>query len=73
MDVYGGWSLNVMGKDTAVDQIAYVLFCDKEITFEDGTIWKNPDFDEWIKIYEGETIDVEILENYYPYEQKIDY
>lgn len=73
MDMFGGWSLNIMGKDPAVDQIAYVLFCDKEITFEDGSVWKNPDSDEWLQTYEGKTIDVEVLENYYPYEQKIDF
>ena len=70
-DVDGGWSLNIYGNDPAVNEIAYVLYCDKEITFEDGTVWKNPDFDNWRKTYEGKTIDVNILESYYPYVQKI--
>ena len=70
-DVFGGWSLNLMGIDQAVDKIAYVLYCDKEITFEDGTVWKNPNFEEWLKTYEGKTMDVQVLENYYPCEQKI--
>ena len=67
----GGWSLNYWGEDLAVEKIAYVLYCDKEITFEDGTVWINPDFEEWLNTYEGKTIDVKVLENYYPYVQTI--
>lgn len=70
-DENGGWSLNIMGNDPVVDEIAYVLYCDKEITFEDGTVWENPDFEKWRSAYEGKKIDVEILESYYPYEQEI--
>ena len=70
-DVRGGWSLNFMGNDSSVANIAYVLYCDKEITFEDGTVWENPDFESWRTTYEGQKIDVNILENYYPYEQSI--
>ena len=72
-DVSGGWSLNIDGNDPVVNEIAYVLYCDKEITFEDGTVWKNPDFDNWRKTYEGKTIDVSVLESYYPYVQKIEF
>lgn len=70
-DVRGGWSLNLSGTDLQVEKIAYVLYCDKEITFEDGTVWKNPDFDSWRSTYEGKKTDVGILKSYYPYEQKI--
>lgn len=66
-DVFGGWSLNYWGEDPSVDSIAYVLFCDKEITFSDGTVWENPDFDTWRKAYEGKAADVDILKNYYPH------
>jgi len=72
-DTFGGWSLNIDGNDPVVNEIAFILYCDKEIAFEDGTVWKNPDFDDWRKSYEGKTIDVNILENYYPYVQKIVY
>lgn len=72
-DVIGGWSLNFFGEDLAVDKIAYVLYCDKEITFEDGTIWKSPDFEKWLATYEGRKTDVNVLKNYYPYEQKISF
>lgn len=70
-DVRGGWSLNILGTDASVKQIAYVLYCDKEITFADGTIWTNPDFENWRSTYEGKKTDTAILQNYYPYEQKI--
>lgn len=69
-DVPGGWSLNIMGLDPEAANIAYVLYCDKEITFEDGSVWENPDFADWRSAYEGKKTDVQTLENYYPYEQK---
>lgn len=70
-DTFGGWSLNLMGDDLAAAEITYVLYCDKEITFEDGTVWDNPDFENWRSAYEGKKIDVVDLESYYPYEQTI--
>lgn len=70
-DIVGGWSLDVYGSEEKVKKIAYVLYCDKEITFEDGTVWKNPSFQQWRSTYEGEIIEVNILDNYYPYVQKI--
>lgn len=71
-DVFGGWSLNLMGEDDNVADISYILYCDKEITFEDGTIWENPDFEGWLSAYCGKKTDVNVLESYYPYVQKID-
>lgn len=70
-DAIGGWSLNFYGNDLAVDQIAYVLYCDKEIVFEDGTVWNNPDFQKWLDTYEGKKIDINVLDHYYPYTQEI--
>ncbi len=70
-DVRGGWSLNIFGNDSEVGKIAYVLYVNKEVVFDDGTVWVNPDFEKWRTAYEGQKIDVDILENYYPYEQKI--
>lgn len=72
-DEFGGWSLNLMGRDLAAAKIAYVLYCDKEITFDDGTVWINPDFDNWRAAYEGKKIDAADLENYYPYEHNIEF
>lgn len=70
-DNYGGWTLNCMGKDSSVEKIAYVLYCDKSITFEDGTVWENPDYDSWLNIYKGKFVSVETLKNYYPFVQEI--
>lgn len=70
-DEYGGWTLNSMGEDSFVEKIAYVLYCDKSITFEDRTVWKNPDYDSWINAYKGKTVPIEILKSYYPFVQKI--
>jgi beta-lactamase regulating signal transducer with metallopeptidase domain len=70
-DVHGGWSLNFFGNDSAVGKLAYVLYNNKEVVFDDGTVWINPDFEKWRTTYEGQKIDVNILENYYPYKQKI--
>ena len=72
-DVFGGWSLNYYGTDSSVEKIAYVLYCDKEVTFEDGTIWTNSNFDSWRSTYEGKKVDVNILKGYYPYEQTINF
>lgn len=66
----GGWKLNAVS-DPMVQKIAYVLFCDMTITFEDGNVWTNPEYETWRTTYEGQKIDIDILENYYPYEQKI--
>lgn len=65
-----GWRLNAT-LDPEVSKIAYILFCDKEITFEDGTVWENPNYEQWISTYEGKKIDVDILESYYPYIEEI--
>ena len=68
----GGWTLNVYGTDQNVEKIAYVLYCDKKITFSDGTVWENPDYDTWLKNYSGKKVSVELLNNYYPYVQIIE-
>lgn len=68
-DEIGGWSLKE--SDSSTTKIAYSLFCDKQITFEDGTVWENPDFENWLSTYQGKKVDVDILKNYYPYIQKI--
>lgn len=68
---YGGWTLNCMGKDSSVEKIAYVLYCDKSIVFEDKTVWQNTDYDNWIDTYKGKIVPVEILKSYYPFVQEI--
>lgn len=79
-DDHGGWSL-YDGKRTEnlpkdqngkVSEVAYTLFCLKQVTFEDGIVWNNPDYEIWFKTYAGKEISVEELQNYYPHQYAID-
>lgn len=56
-----------------MEDISYILYCDKQITFEDGTVWETPDFECWLSTYCGKKTDVKVLEKYYPYVEKIDF
>ena len=47
--------------------MAYNLLCLKTVTFEDGTVWNNPEYESWYQAYAGKEINVESLETYYPY------
>lgn len=67
----GGWSLGwTMPNDdqelqALFAQVAYVLCCDKQITFANGAIWYNPDYQQWLETYAGRQADVSMLANYY--------
>lgn len=75
-DYMGGWSLydgEVMTDWEKIgngesNQVAYALFCIKQVVFDDGTTWENTECDEWLETYKGKKTDVEILQNYYPYQ-----
>lgn len=75
----GGWSLydGEIMKDFpkvgngGANQVAYSLFCLKQVVFEDGIVWNNPYYENWLKTYAGKEIDVNELQNYYPCEYKI--
>lgn len=54
------------------NQVAYALVCLKEVAFEDGSIWNNPNYENWLKAYAGKEVAVEQLQNYYPYEYEIE-
>lgn len=79
-DDHGGWSLydgkrieNLpTDQNGNVSQVAYTLFCLKQVVFEDGTVWNNPDYEAWFKTYAEKEISVEKLQNYYPYQYVID-
>lgn len=77
---HGGWSL-YDGKRTEnlpkdqngkVSQVAYTLFCLKQVVFENGTVWNNPGYETWFQTYAGNAISVDELQNYYPYQYEID-
>lgn len=75
----GGWSLydgEIMKDFPRVgngeaSQAAYALLCLKQVVFEDGTVWDNPDYEDWFEAYAGKEIEIDELQNYYPYEYKI--
>ena len=76
----GGWSLydgEIMEDFPKVgngeaNQAAYSLLCLKQVVFEDGTVWNNPSYENWFKTYAGKEIAIGELQNYYPYEYKIE-
>ena len=39
----------------------YIIYCIKSVTFEDETVWENPEYDKWVSDYEGKNVDPEIL------------
>lgn len=43
----------------------------KEVVFDDGTVWDNPNYENWFKTYAGKEIDIDELQSYYPDEYKI--
>ena len=76
----GGWSLydgeimEVFPKvgNGEANQVAYSLFCLKQVVFEDGTVWNNSNYENWFKTYAGKEITIDELHNYYPYEYEIE-
>ncbi|MBU9745429.1 M56 family metallopeptidase [Lachnospiraceae bacterium ASD3451] len=74
-DPDGGWSLYDGEKmegwpkvgDGGPNQTAYALFCIKQVTFQDGTVWENPGYREWLETYRGNAVDISALQRYYPY------
>lgn len=79
-DYHGGWSLydgelmENLPKDEngEVAQVAYSLLCLKQVVFEDGTVWNNPNYENWFKAYVGKEIEVDELQNYYPYKYELE-
>ncbi len=57
----GGWSLyngeiekNLPKDETGgPSQVVYILLCIKQIVFEDGIVWENPNYENWLKTYSG--------------------
>lgn len=62
----GGWSLfDGWHPTTGTHDVAYVLTCMKQVTFEDGTAWENPEYQNWLSKYKGKTVDLNTLDTYY--------
>lgn len=62
------WTLfsNIDGEEKEFYKIKYILYCFEEITFDDGRIWENENYDSWVDTYTGKKIDVNELDAYYP-------
>ncbi|MDE7130402.1 MAG: M56 family metallopeptidase [Lachnospiraceae bacterium] len=79
-DYRGGWSLydgEIMKNlpkigNGEANQVAYSLLCLKQVVFEDGTVWNNPNYESWLKTYGGKETDVDELQNYYPHEYRVE-
>ncbi len=76
----GGWSLYdgesmeefPDAEHGGANEAAYALLCLEQVVFDDGTVWENPDYEDWLETYAGKEIPVDVLENYYPHEYRID-
>lgn len=74
----GGWSLYDSEKmdwpeieNAQPNNVAYALYQIKEISFEDGSVWKNSEYSNWLETYKGKTVEVLVLESFYPSKYKI--
>lgn len=77
-NVKGGWSLYDSEKmdwpeieNAHPNKVAYALYQIKGITFEDGSVWNNSEYSNWLETYKGKTVEVSVLESFYPSEYKI--
>ncbi|MBD5394914.1 MAG: hypothetical protein HDR71_11720 [Lachnospiraceae bacterium] len=79
-DYRGGWSLydgDVMtylpkAGNGGPNQVAYALVCLKEVVFKNGSVWSNPEYDDFLQTYSGKQIDVDTLQNYYPHTYEVE-
>ncbi len=53
------------------NQVAFPLFCLKQVVFEDGTVWDKSKYENWFKTYVGKEIGIDELQNYYPYKYEL--
>lgn len=53
------------------NNVAYALYQIKEISFEDGSVWNNSEYSNWLETYKGKTVEVLVLESFYPSKYKI--
>ncbi|WP_432765505.1 DUF5780 domain-containing protein [Lacrimispora xylanisolvens] len=53
------------------NNVAYALYQIKEISFEDESVWNNSEYSNWLETYKGKTVEVLVLESFYPSKYKI--
>lgn len=59
-NLFDGWK-----QSTGEHDASYIMACVRQVTYDDGGIWVNPAYDNWIKEYHGKSVSVGILESYY--------
>ena len=65
-DLNGGWSLwDGWNQSDGSHNVAYVLGCMKQITFDDGTVWENPEYQNWLSTYKEQNVAPETLDTFY--------
>lgn len=69
-DVDSFWSLIELREGDAY-RVDMVLYCIRQVWFEDGTVWENPEYEDWIQNCEGKNIPASYLRDYYPCEYLI--
>lgn len=70
-----GWTLESMrgiNENSKYDEICFVLYNFKEIYFNNGQVWNNPNYDKWLETYNGKKVNKDSLMKYYPYILDID-
>ena len=70
-DVDSFWSFIELREGEAY-RVDMVLYCIRQTEFEDGTIWENPEYEDWIQNCEGKKIPSSYLWDYYPCEYLIE-
>jgi len=58
--LFDGWE-----QSTGEHNVAYIISCVKQVTFENGSTWINPRYEGWLSNYQNKTVEVNVLENYY--------
>ena len=59
--LFDGW----WDQPNHIHKVSYFLTCVKQITFEDGMVWDNPEYDGWLTTYQGIQVAPDILKSYY--------
>ncbi len=57
--LFDGWD-----QSTGEYSAAYIISSVKQVTFEDNSVWENPEYENWLTEYEGKSMDAIVLEDY---------
>lgn len=62
-----GWSLfdGWWDQPKRTHKVKFLLSCIKEVTYSDGTVWKNPEYKNWLNKYKNKTVSLNTLKSYY--------